>query len=407
MLRVNFTEVDGFHKLLPTAEMMGSDSDNFSLTTANTENVVVTRRSAQLSKLKYDIFVVVSVTIDGIVIRDFIHLAITVTRTKIIEQNIFVIDGTPANSVVGLVCQSCLSGDFIAINPDNVVSVKNDGSIQTSRHITLDTLQSTQTIAYSSYVQVKQNNHLVANITIIIVRLQYNISLTEDSKQNTIVGYLKLSIPFSIKETKFELNDQSSLTLGSVSLDYLTEQEVQKTFVLIVNDGAFVVTTIIKVQDVNNNAPMFLETSYRFVTVQSAYTDLTIGVVTAVDHDTHTDLTYSINPNDKLSINKNGVISVYNKFSPDALDYSATVTVNDGIFPASVNVTIDIRPATDKNKNKTFSGTIAENIDTPTNITTVKIDGYENFKFTDQSANKDFIIESQTVRKMYIDECVF
>ncbi|CAC5412611.1 FAT4 [Mytilus coruscus] len=396
VLKVDFTEVDGFHKITPTAEMMGPGSDSFSVSPANTANFVVTVSSSTLSKSKYDIFVVVSVTVDGIVIRDFIHVVITITRNKIIEKNIFVIDGTPKDSVVGIVCQSCLSGDAVTtITPDDVVSVEKDGSIKTTTHINLDTLGGPQTIAYSSYIHIKQNGNLVANMTIIIVRLHYNISLMEDSGRNTVVGNLKLSIPFSINTRDLALNN-NSLMLGSVSLDYQKEQEVHETLVLSVSGAAFSIQIIIKVQDVNNKAPVFLGAPYRFVTVQSAYTDLTVGVVTAVDHDMHAHLTYEIIPSDKLSINKNGVISIHSKFDPSTTIYNAKVTVRDGIYNDSEEITVDIRQAANVELNKTFNGTIDENEGAPTVIVTVKVFEYENYRFADQSAKNDFTIDSKT-----------
>lgn len=396
VLREHFTEVDGFYKTTPTAEILGPGSDSFSLSTAHTENVVVTVNNIPLSKSKYDIFVVVSVTVDGIVIRDFIHVAITINRTSIIEKNIFVIDGTPKDSVVGQVCQSCLSGDAVTtISPDDSVSVENDGSIKTTTNIHLDTIGGSQTIAYSSYIQVKQNDHLVANITILIVRLRYNQTLTEGSGRYTSVGLFKLSIPYSIHRTELALiND--SLMVGSVSLDYHTEKEVHKPIMLSVSGAAINIQIIINVLDVNNKAPVFLGAPYRFVTVQSAYTDLTLGVVTAFDLDIDAHLTYAITPSDKLSINNNGVISIHKKFDPNTIIYHANVTVRDGIYDDSEEITVDIRKAANVELNKTFNGTILEN-EGSTVIVTVYEPEYENYRFADQSTKKDFTIDPKTV----------
>ncbi|XP_063420961.1 protein dachsous-like [Mytilus trossulus] len=395
VLREKFTEVVGFHKISPTAEMMGSDLDSFSLTTANTENVVITRSNARLSKSKYDIFVVVSVTVDGIVIRDFIHVAITITRTNIIEKMLYLINGTLKDSVVGQVCQSCLSGGTVTtISPDVLVSVENDGSIKTTTNINLDTIGGPQTIAYSSYIQVKQNGNLVANITILIVRSQYTHTLTEDSGRYTFVGFFKLSIPHTIHTTELALNG-SSLMLGSVSLDYHTEKEVHKPITLTVSGAAFKIQIIIKVLDVNNKAPVFLGAPYRFVTVQSAYTDLTLGVVTAFDLDTDAHLTYAITPSDKLSIDKNGVITTRSQFDPSSIIYYANVTIRDGIYTNSEEITVDIRKAANLELNKTFNGTILENEES-TVIVTVYEPEYENYRFADQSTKNDFTIDSKT-----------
>ncbi|XP_071155009.1 protocadherin Fat 4-like isoform X2 [Mytilus edulis] len=395
VLREHFTEVDGFYKTTPTAEILGPGSDSFSLSTANTEYVVVTVKNIPLSKSKYDIFVVVSVTVDGIVIRDFIHVAITINRTSIIEKNIFVIDGTPKDSVVGQVCQSCLSGDAVTtISPDNSMTVENDGSIKTTTKIHLDTLEGLQTIAYSSYIEVKQNGHLVANITILIVRSQYTHTLTEGSGSNTRVGVLTLSIPFSIDKSELALNN-NLLILGSVSLDYQKEQEIHEDLTLLVSGTSFDIQINIKVQDVNDKYPVFLGAPYRFVTVQSAYTGVIVGAVTAFDPDTHANLTYEITPNDKLSINNNGVILVQSIFNTTI--YNAKVIVRDGIHSDTEDIIIDIRETTNEDGEiKNFNGTILENKKSQTAIVTVTVPKYENYRFADKSAELDFTIESET-----------
>lgn len=402
MLREHFTEVDGFYKTTPTAEILGPGSDSFSPSTVDTASVGVIVSNSAFPKSKYDIFVVVSVTVDGIVIRDFIHVAITINRTSIIEKNIFVIDGTPKDSVVGQVCQSCLSGDAVTtISPDDSVSVENDGSIKTTTNIHLDTIGGSQTIiAYSSYIQVKQNDNLVANITIIIVRLRYNRTLTEGSGRYTPVGLFKLSIPYLI-HTKELASNNNSLMLGSVSLDYHTEKEVHKPITLSVSGAAINIQIIINVLDVNNKAPVFLGAPYRFVTVQSAYTDLTLGVVTAFDLDIDAHLTYAIIPSDKLSINNNGVITIHSQFDPGSTIYNANVTVRDGIYYESEEITVDIRKATNVELNKTFNGTILENEDDKV-IVTVNVSKYENYRFADKSTENDFTIDSKTVSDRYV-----
>ncbi|CAG2209202.1 FAT4 [Mytilus edulis] len=338
---------------------------------------------------------VVSITVDGIVIRDFIHVAITINRTSIIEKNIFVIDGTPKDSVVGLVCQSCLSGDAVTtMSPDDSMTVENDGSIKTTTNIHLDTLAGLETIAYSSYIEVKQNGHLVANITILIVRSQYTHTLTEGSGSNTRVGVLKLSIPFSIDTTELALNN-NALILGSVSLDYQKEQEIHADLTLLVSGTSFDIQINIKVQDVNDKYPVFLGAPYRFVTVQSTYTGVIVGAVTAFDPDTHANLTYEITPNDKLSINNNGVILVHSIFKTTI--YNATVIVRDGIHSDIEDIIIDIREATNEEEEiENFNGTILENEKSQTAIVTVTVPKYENYRFADKSAELDFTIESET-----------
>ncbi|XP_052063802.1 protocadherin Fat 3-like [Mytilus californianus] len=185
--------------------------------------------------------------------------------------------------------------------------------------------------------------------------------------------------------------------LGSVSLDYQKEQEVHEALELSVSGAAFDIQIIIKVRDVNNKDPVFVGAPYHFVTVQSAYTGVIVGAVTAFDPDTHANLTYEIIPSDKLSINNNGVISVHNIFNPNTTIHNAKVIVRDGINSVNEDIVIDIRQATNTDQEpKNFNGTIAENEGSLTVIVTVNVPEYERYRFADQSDKKDFTIESET-----------
>lgn len=393
--KIDFTEVQGLYKTKPEAKIMGTDSDVFTVQTVNTEMVTIALNK-KLTKPKYDIFVVVSVTADGIVIRDFRHITITVRKDSFIRKEIFIMDGTLKDSVVGLVCQSCLLFENMTqIDRDNIVSVQNDGIIITSKTIDLNNVQGSTTIAYSTYVEIQQQSTsvTVANITIHIIRAKFECVLPEDSVANTVVGNLNLNNQFSIG-SEFQMSGMS-LTLGSVVLDYIEQSKVMKSLKITMSGHTFDTTIMINVQDVNDKSPIFLAKPYNFFTLESAYPGLIVGVVSATDPDTNSVLTFSISPSDKLLINEYGVISIQSGFGVNASSYNATVTVTDGSHPVTEYVTVEIEQATTSNLQNRFVGQISENVNSQV-ITKVNITGYTNYEFTDRSAHLDFSIDSKT-----------
>ncbi|XP_071155012.1 protocadherin Fat 4-like isoform X2 [Mytilus edulis] len=361
--------------------------------------MVIIALDKDLTKPKYEIFVVVSVTADGIVIRDFRHITITVNKDSVIREEIFIMDGTLKDSVVGLVCQSCLLFENMTkIDRDSIVTVQNDGVIITSKTINLNSIQGSTTIAYSTYVEIQQQftSVTVANITIHIIRAEFECELPEDSVANTVVGNLKLNIPFSIdSDSEFQISGLS-LTLGSVVLDYIEQIKVMKTLRVSIGDYTFDTTIMINVQDVNNKSPMFIAKPYNFFTLESAYPGLIVGVVSATDPDTNSDLTYSISSPGILVINNYGIISIQSGFGTNATGYNATVSVTDGLHLVTEFVTVEIEQATTSNLQNKFVGSIPENQKTPILIETVNITNYNNYKFTDRSAYTDFSIDLNT-----------
>ncbi|XP_076090651.1 cadherin-23-like isoform X2 [Mytilus galloprovincialis] len=352
-----------------------------------------------LMKPKYEIFVVVSVTADGIVIRDFRHITITVNKDSVIWKKIFIMDGTLKDSVVGLVCQSCLLFENMTkIDRDNIITVQNDGVITTSKTINLNSIQGPTTIAYSTYVEIQKQFTFVtvANITIHIIRAEFECELPEDSVANTVVGNLELNNPFSIdSDSEFQISGLS-LTLGSIVLDYTGQIKVMKTLKISISDYTFDTKIMINVQDVNDKSPTFIAKPYNFFTLESAYPGLIVGVVSATDPDTKSVLTFRISPPDKLKINKYGIIALQSGFDSNTTSYNATVTVTDGLHPVSENVTVIIQQATTRNLGYKFVGNISENVEPPTLVRDVYIKNYKNYEFTDRSAALDFSIDSLT-----------
>ena len=392
---INFDEVSGFDVRKPTAEVKGPESSLFTVT-ANTNGVTL-KLSKRLDQLNYVIFVTVSVTIDNVVIRDFVEVRISVSPEDVIRQNIVILHGTPERSIIGQICKSCFTGsDVISVSNSDVYGVNMEGSVVTAKTINLDTLQSPKTIFNSTYILVNKNTDLIANVTIIVIRSQYTVTLDERSGPDTQVALLNNIFHTFVINTDGLGISGDVINLGSTSLDYEEQTKVTKTlsFSNIIMDPLNVLVTI-KIQDVNDVAPKFQQTLYNFLTFQSSHQNLIIGVVKADDPDMNSKLIYSINPSDVLSINKQGVIKADNPITKS--NYTANVTVSDGRQIDTVVIVVNLLLPTNTNLKNEFSGTINENTNANALITNVSINGYTNYRFTNQAAYSDLSLDSDAV----------
>ena len=392
---INFDEVSGFDVRKPTAEVKGPESSLFTVT-ANT-NAITLKLNQRLDQLNYVIFVTVSVTIDNVVIRDFVEVRISVSPVDVIRQNIVILHGTPKRSIIGQICKSCFTGsDVISVSNSDVYDVNMEGSVVTMKTINLDTLQSPKTIFNSTYILVNKNTDLIANVTIIVIRSQYTVTLDEGSSPNTQVALLNNIFHTFVINTDGLGTSGDVINLGSTHLDYEEQTKVTKTlsFSNIIMDPLNVLVTI-KIQDVNDVAPKFQQTLYNFLTFQSSHQNLVIGVVKADDPDMNSKLMYSINPSDVLSINEQGVIRADNAI-PES-NYTATVTVSDGLSTDTAVIVVNLLLPTNTNLKNKFTGSINENTNANAFISNVSINGYTNYRFTDQAAYSDLRLDSDTV----------
>jgi hypothetical protein len=392
---INFDEVSGFDVRKPTAEVKGPESSLFTVT-ANTNGVTL-KLSKRLDQLNYVIFVTVSVTIDNVVIRDFVEVRISVSPEDVIRQNIVILHGTPERSIIGQICKSCFTGsDVISVSNSDVYGVNMEGSVVTAKTINLDTLQSPKTIFNSTYILVNKNTDLIANVTIIVIRSQYTVTLDERSGPDTQVALLNNIFHTFVINTDGLGISGDVINLGSTSLDYEEQTKVTKTlsFSNIIMDPLNVLVTI-NIQDVNDVAPKFQQTLYNFLTFQSSHQNLIIGVVKADDPDMNSKLIYSINPSDVLSINEQGVIKADKPITES--NYTANVTVSDGRQIDTVVIVVNLLLPTNINLKNEFTGTINENTNANAFIRNVSINGYANYRFTDQAAYSDLSLDSDTV----------
>lgn len=394
---INFDEVSGFDVRKPTAEVKGPESSLFTVT-ANTNGITL-KLNEKLDQLNYVIFVTVSVTIDNVVIRDFVEVRISVSPEDVIRQNIVILHGTPERSIIGQICKSCFTGsDVISVSNSDVYGVNMEGSVVTAKTINLDTLQSPKTIFNSTYILVNKNTALIANVTIIVIRPQYTVTLDERSGPNTQVALLNNIFHTFVINTDGLGTSGDVINLGSTFLDYEEQTKVTKTLSLsfsnIIMDPLNVLVTI-NIQDVNDVAPKFQQTLYNFLTFQSSHTNLIIGVVKADDPDMNSKLIYSINPSDVLSINEQGVIKADKPITES--NYTANVAVSDGRQIDTVVIVVNLLLPTNTNLKNEFTGTINENTNANAFISNVSINGYTNYRFTDEAAYSDLSLDSDTV----------
>ena len=394
---INFDEVSGFDVSNPTAEIKGPESSLFTVTASTTD--VTLKLGGSLDRLNYVIFVTVSVTIDNVLIRDFVEVRISVSSQGVIGKNIVILHGTPKGSIIGQICTSCITGsDVISVSNSDVYDVNMEGSVFTTKPINLDTLQSTMTIFNSTYILVYKNTNLIANVTIIVIRSQYTVTLDEGSGSNTQVALLNdIFHTFEI-DTDGLGTSGDVINLGSIILNYEEQTEVTKTLSFSHPTGImdrFDVLVTIKIQDVNDVSPQFQQKPYNFLTFQSWHQNLIVGVVKADDPDMSSMLTYSITPNDILSIDEQGVIKA-DQAIPRS-NYTAMVTVSDGRNFDTVAIVVNLLLPTNTNLQLEFTGTILENENPDTMIKNVSINGYKNYRFTDQAAYNDLHLDSVTV----------
>lgn len=392
---INFDEVSGFDVRKPTAEVKGPESSLFTVT-ANTNGITL-KLSKRLDQLNYVIFVTVSVTIDNVVIRDFVEVRISVSPEDVIRQNIVILHGTPERSIIGQICKSCFTGsDVISVSNSDVYDVNMEGSVVTAKTINLDTLQSPKTIFNSTYILVNKNTDLIANVTIIVIRSQYTVTLDERSGPNTQVALLNNIFHTFVINTDGLGTSGNAINLGSTNLDYEEQPKVTKTLSFSnISMDPLNVSVIINIQDVNDVAPKFQQTLYNFLTFQSSHQNLIIGVVKADDPDMNSSLNYSINPSDVLSINEQGVIKADKPITESK--YTANVTVSDGRQIDTVVIVVNLLPPTNTNLKNEFTGTINENTNANAFIRNVSINGYTHYRFTDQAADSDLSLDSNTV----------
>lgn len=404
VLNVIFSEINGFESITnQEAKIVGSDAEHFEIIYPIQSRFLI-KTKTKLTMLKYEITVIVSVQIDNVIVRDHVHIIVNVIRSTsdITRKTLVVLDGTLSGSTIGFICTSCIKQAVLYPKQD-IFSVENDGSVNTTKNIDLDSLIGETTITYSKQYNITNKNDpsvVLAIIDLVITRRMFTKQLPDVSKIDTKVGQFDLHDKLKIEnlgDTGFTINSDNYLLLGTNRLEYAESQKVEKTLQISIGDVSFNIEVEIEVLDANNNPPSFPENNeYNFKMIQSVYPDLIVGFVKAEDKDTKSRIFYTISPNDKLKINNDGVISIKSAFSTNE-NYTVKITASDGLYSEDVDVIFEIIPGVEQNLNKSFTGMVNENRSPGTFVTTASASGYKAYSFADYTARTNFKIDSNTV----------
>lgn len=399
-----FSEVNGFATTNPQASIIGSEAANFEINSLTNQGFQVETKMKP-TQIRYEVTIVVSVQMGNNVIRDHVHIVVNVDL-GIIEKSFLVFEGTPPGSVVGFICTSCLqSGAFVLSPTTSDITVNNNGTVTINKD--LDFERSPNLLAYSRRYDIKQqggSTSVIARIKLVFVRRTYISELNEGSTDATIVGQFENLDSPSIEnsnEAGFKVSTSSSsvtyLTLGTNRVNASISSKLDKRITVRTGDVIFTTRIFIQVIDVNNNPPIFQQSSYSFTMIQSIYPDLIVGFVKADDKDANTVLTYKIVPDDKLKIDNNGVISIKSPFTNKEENYTATVTAMDEDLAGTANVRFTIIKGTEQNLNHNFTGEVNENVNAGVQVANVFVAKHGKYSFTDQAAFRDFRIDDTTV----------
>lgn len=264
--------------------------------------------------MRYDVYITVAVTIENVFIRDSLNIYITRIIDAIYEE-VFIMDGTPKNTMVGQVKQYSFAENDTLYMYHPLIYLGAFGIIYTKTDIDLSI---NRTIAYSWRIVINGNKYYfhgeIGEIRATVVQKRFFANpVTEDSQPNTLIGYFDVEPSESFEvlyPASFSVLNNSILLLGTTKLNYNDATEINERILLKINGTEFNVSIVFEVIDVNDKPPYFLREPYTFTTTQSAFTGVVVGVVEARDLDSESILQYSITPNDKLSIDKYGVITL-------------------------------------------------------------------------------------------------
>ena len=171
----------------------------------------------------------------------------------------------------------------------------------------------------------------------------------DDLESNAIVSYSISTSPFAIDTST------GSVTVAGV-LDY--EMATEHSVTITASDGTLSSShdVIIRVVDVNDNAPVFSQDTYTAVIVEHSSVNTTVTSVSAIDNDSGANgrVSYSLaNTNTFFSINpSSGEIVVIGDIDRETVtQFTFTVVATDGTSPAQRDTAIVIVSVTDINDN--------------------------------------------------------
>lgn len=344
---------------------------------------------------KYEISLIVTATIENVIIRDYYNIHVTRIK-KGIYKEIFILDGTPGNTTIGQLEEYSDSDTGLLNLEDNhdLIGIGEFGNIYTKIDVNIDDYYNCTVIANSEKFNISYDKKVVGEIKATFLRRQFiGRPLLEDSSPDTAIAYLYLQSQFEIiHEAGFHFN-KCALLLGTTVLNYSVLTEITETITFRFNETDYNVTIMFKVIDVNNNAPYFLQDSYEFTVVESADIGNVVGVVRANDSDSDSTLKYTISDNHTLAIDDYGVITQQGELISS---FDTSVTVYDGRYSISTEIGITVKKQDNDHAVLSLKASLKENVNT-TVIKSVFIGGFTDYKFANADSSSKFIVDPQSV----------
>ncbi len=205
---------------------------------------------------------------------------------------------------------------------------------------------STTQLIFDVYLpEFSQSSYLV-NVSEAAILSSRVAELTIDNARNENFNFSLQSVSFSINE--------SGIIVVSAALDF----ETQSTYVLNVVATALSIqiqtTVFISLMDINDNAPMFLKSSFNATISMSSFLGTEVAQLVALDQDSpgpNSDVSYSISPSNNSNLFRisefNGRVIVAQTLFQGPSVVILIIVATDNGFPAmssSTNLTIEILP---------------------------------------------------------------
>ena len=250
--------------------------------------------------------------------------------------------------------------DSFNLSSENVLTFKEapDYETKTSYSITLSLTDGTETVTKEVTVNIIDVNDAAPVFT--------SEKVFNAPENQTAIGIVTASDPEGDSFTFSMTSDEISITPeGTLTFVTAPDYETQKVFTATVSvtdseENSATQDITINVTNVNDNSPVI--TSDASFTVAENQTTIGTIIVTDADNETdadNTDINYSVSGSE-LEISSAGVLSFVTAADYESkTTYSATITVNDGAFSTTQDITVNVTNVNDVapefTSNATFS----------------------------------------------------
>ena len=250
--------------------------------------------------------------------------------------------------------------DSFNLSSENVLTFKEapDYETKTSYSITLSLNDGTETVTKEVTINIIDVNDAAPVFT--------SEKVFNAPENQTAIGAVTASDPEGDSFTFSMTSDEISITPeGTLTFVTAPDYETQKVFTATVSvtdseENSATQDITINVTNVNDNSPVI--TSDASFTVAENQTTIGTIIVTDADNETdadNTDINYSVSGSE-LEISSAGVLSFVTAADYESkTTYSATITVNDGAFSTTQDITVNVTNVNDVapefTSNATFS----------------------------------------------------